>query len=142
MNIYPATQRTPFWLVVVVASVGVALVGGTVWASYQSMCDKDPIYVYIVIAVWAVGPPIWFWAEYFAIYLRWGNREAFDLFKYGQQVATAIWAGVFTLLVLFANSGAIDPSKEIPSQERCQMICGGPDTCRKTEPPAEAKSDA
>ena len=132
MRIYPVEYKTPFWVVFVTAMVGVAIVIMTLWASYRSMCEKDAVYVYIVIAIWAVGPPIWFWAEYFAIYLRLGKREAFDLFKYGQQVATAIWAGVFALLVLFANSGAIDPSKEVPSQARCQYMCGI-DKCKKIE---------
>ena len=129
-SIYPEEHKAPFWMVFAFATVGVVLVGMTVWTSYQSICDKDPIYVYGIIAIWAVGPPVWFWAEYFGIYLRWGNRESFDLFKYGQQVATAIWAGVFALLVLFVNSGATDPAKEIPSLERCQNMCGV-GACRK-----------
>ena len=33
-------------------------------------------------------------------------------------------AGMLALLLLFANSGAIDPAKELPSQERCQSMCG------------------
>lgn len=132
LRIYPEEHKAPFWLVFSTAVVGVAIVVATIWASYQSMCDKDPIYVYVMIAVWAVGPPVWFWAEYFAIYCRWGKRESFDLFKYGQQVATAIWAGVFALLILFVNSGAVDPGKEVPSQARCQRMCGA-DACTKTE---------
>ena len=134
MSIYPEKNKAPFWVVFATAVIGVAIAVATVWASYRSMCDKDPVYIYVVIAVWAIGPPIWFWAEYFAIYLRGGKREGFDLFKYGQQVATAIWGGMLALLLLFANSGAIDPTKEVPSQARCQSMCGVVDTCEKREP--------
>ncbi len=48
-----------------------------------------------------------------------GKRESFDLFRYGQQVAAAIWTGMLALLLLFASSGAIDPAKELPFQECC-----------------------
>lgn len=132
MHIYPHENRTPFWLVFAVAVAGVATVVGTIWTGYRSMCDKEGIYLFIAIAVWAIGPPVWFWAEYFTIYLRWGKRDSFDLFKYGQQVAAAIWAGMLALLILFANSGAIDPTKEVPSQAACRYMCGA-EACRKIE---------
>ncbi len=54
------------------------------------------------------------------------------MFKYGQQVATAIWAGVLALLLAFAASGLIDPTKEVLSLERCQSLCGV-DKCKKVE---------
>jgi membrane protease YdiL (CAAX protease family) len=132
MSIYPTERKAPFWVVFATAVLAVIIALATISAAYQSMCEKDFTYVYIAIAVWAIGPPVWFWAEYFGIYLKWGKRESFDLFKYGQQVAASIWAGMLALLLLFANSGAIDPTKEIPSQERCRNMCGV-DACIKIE---------
>lgn len=51
----------------------------------------------------------------------------------GQQVATGTWAGVLGASLAFAVSGAVDPSKEVISQERFRSICGF-DKCCKIEP--------
>jgi len=51
----------------------------------------------------------------------------------GQQVATGTWAGVLGASLAFAASGAVDPSKEVISQERRCSICGF-DKCRKIKP--------
>jgi hypothetical protein len=62
----------------------------------------------------------------------------------GQRVAAGTWAGVRGASLAFAASGAVDPSKEVISQERCHSICGF-DKCRKIEPvpvtPTGAASD-
>lgn len=56
--------------------------------------------------LWAVLPPIWFWLEYFYVYRVYGLPDTLELFKYGQDVAKAIWAGVLTGLIAFAASDA------------------------------------
>lgn len=128
MSIYPTRNKAPFWIVCAVAVLGTGLVLVTVYAAHYSLCEKDAFYLYIAVAVWAIGPPLWFWMEYFGVYMRWGKPEAFDLFKYGQQVATGIWAGVLATLLAFAASGASDPTKNVFSLERCQALCGA-DRC-------------
>lgn len=60
--------------------------------------------IYLLAAIWAVGPPIWFWYEYFFVYRNHGEPDTFELFKHGQQVSLAIWAGVALALAAFASS--------------------------------------
>lgn len=55
----------------------------------------------IGIAVWAIGPPFWFWFEYFYLFKNYGNPGDFEEFKHGQQVSASIWAGVVGFLVAF-----------------------------------------
>jgi 4-hydroxybenzoate polyprenyltransferase len=92
-SIYPTQRKTHFWIVFAAAVLGVLVVFVTLWAARKSLCSGDVFHLYVTIAVWAIAPPVWFWFEYFTVYLRWGKPESFDLFKYGQQVAAAIWAG-------------------------------------------------
>lgn len=67
-------------------------------------------------AVWAVGPPSWFWYEYFYLYPKYGNPEGFESLKYGQQVAVAIWAGVSLAVFALLSSEHFKPQKETPVQ--------------------------
>ena len=56
----------------------------------------------IVLSVWIIGPPVWFWAEYFFIWLpshRQANSQMLDEFKYGQDVAAKIWLGLVSALL-------------------------------------------
>ena len=135
LSIYPRRNKKHFWIVFACAILGVTLVGATLGAAHHSLCSKDVLQLYIAIAVWAVAPPVWFWLEYFAIFLRWGKPESFDLFKYGQQVAAGIWAGVLAVLLAFAASGALDPTKTVFSPETCQKLCGAAGC--KNVPPAK-----
>ena len=132
MNIYPEDHKASFWIVFSVAVAGVTVVVLTLLAAYHSFCNKDAFYLFIAIAVWAIGPPVWFWLEYFTVYLKWGKPESFELFKYGQQVAAGIWAGVLASLLAFAASGVLDPGKQLISFERCQSLCGI-DKCSEVE---------
>jgi hypothetical protein len=62
----------------------------------------------IVLVAWTVVPPIWFWYEYWFIYLK-GHRfedrvpENFELFKYGQDVSAKIWLAIVsaTFVIFF-----------------------------------------
>jgi hypothetical protein len=54
--------------------------------------------VFMLIA-WTMIPPIWFWYEYWFIYLKdyHSDRivpENFELFKYGQDVSAKIWLSI------------------------------------------------
>lgn len=67
-----------------------------------------PLFYWMVFlaAFWAIVPPVWFWIEYYYIYLLApeDKRGSFEGFKYGQQLATAIWAAILVMqgLVLSA----------------------------------------
>jgi hypothetical protein len=55
----------------------------------------------IVLSVWIIGPPVWFWAEYFFIWLpshRQATSQMLDEFKYGQDVAGKSWLGLVSAL--------------------------------------------
>lgn len=76
----------------------------TLWRMNQAWETRDPTHIYYLIGFWAVVPPLWFWFEYFYLYLKYGKEDGLDRFKYGQQVAAAIWAGVLAMLIAFAAS--------------------------------------
>lgn len=50
------------------------------------------------LVVWVIGPPIWFFLEYFFLFKSHGAPGTFDQFKYGQELASKIWLGIVTLL--------------------------------------------
>lgn len=68
---------------------------------------KAPYWSLVVSALaffWAVSAPAWFWYEYFFLYRKDGEKGSFDLYKHGQQVSIAIWAGLAVSLGALANS--------------------------------------
>jgi hypothetical protein len=62
----------------------------------------------IVLVAWIALPPIWFWYEYWFIYLK-GHRfedrapENLELFKYGQDLSAKIWLAILsaTFVIFF-----------------------------------------
>ncbi len=54
--------------------------------------------------LWAIGAPVWFWYEYFFLYIGEGLPESFELYKHGQQLSIAIWAGLALSLGALAHS--------------------------------------
>jgi hypothetical protein len=65
--------------------------------------EQSPIKVTqaIVLCAWIVLPPLWFWCEYFFIWDRQsGYRPSLEEFKYGQDVASKIWLGLVTALLI------------------------------------------
>ena len=96
--------------------LGTVVVVGYAWAGGTYGL---PI-LYGTIGLWAIGPPIWFWREYFYLYRAEGEPDTLELFKYGQDVSKAIWAGVLAALIAFAASDAAKP----PSS-KCTLECPG-----------------
>ena len=66
--------------------------------------ERDPSLLYILGFCWLVGPPVWFWYEYYFLYLELGVQDAFEEFKYGQQLSVAIWVGVSIFLFALVSS--------------------------------------
>jgi hypothetical protein len=53
-------------------------------------------------AIWVLGPPIWFFFEYFYLFRQHGKPGCIDTFKYGQELASRIWLALVAVLgVLF-----------------------------------------
>jgi len=56
----------------------------------------------VLVGIWTIIPPVWFFVEYFYIYKRCEPHDThkFDQFKHGQQLAAAIWAGLLAFLFI------------------------------------------
>jgi hypothetical protein len=52
----------------------------------------------LFLAIWVIGPPVWFWIEYFYLFRVWGKADKFDEFKHGQDLSAKIWLGIVALL--------------------------------------------
>lgn len=76
----------------------------TIFLGGISLKFKIVAILYILFGLWAIITPFWFWWEYFYVYREYGNIDTFELFKYGQQVAGAIWAGLLACLFALATS--------------------------------------
>jgi hypothetical protein len=98
---YYEHQRAEPPLAAIVA-IGLLLI--TLFVCVGAWNNKDPRGGYVMGAVWAIIPPLWFWYEYFYIYLPHGDPKTFEQFKYGQQVSVAIWAGVALALFAFVSA--------------------------------------
>ena len=91
-----------FHWVMVIASV--LLAGCTICFVTAAWNSSNPKNVHIFAAIWAIAPPICFWVEYFCFYRKYGKRGTLELFKHGQQLAGAIWAGIAISLVALGSS--------------------------------------
>lgn len=78
--------------------------------------------LYIAIGVWAIVPPVWFWCEYFFLYRASGEVDTLELFKYGQDVAKAIWAGVVAILIALAASDVVKPDESSETKQMQQQL--------------------
>ncbi|MCB1716505.1 MAG: hypothetical protein KDK04_10245 [Candidatus Competibacteraceae bacterium] len=63
------------------------------------------------IAFWTLGPPIWFWFEYFLLYKHFGDPTKLEEFKHGQQVSASIWAGVIAFMIFVSSFNPLDALK-------------------------------
>lgn len=62
-------------------------------------------------ALWAVGTPIWFFYEYFWLYREAAAPNSWEIFKYGQQLGVAIWAGLTVSLYALGSSDLAKPTE-------------------------------
>jgi len=101
---------------VVMTLVSIAYATVLVW---PPQLDKNAqAKLFAMAAVWGVGGPMWFFIEYFFFYRKAGLVDTWDLFKQGQQVSAAIWAG---LSVSFAALGSSDLAKPDTTRMFCDM---------------------
>lgn len=64
--------------------------------------------------LWAIGAPVWFWYEYFFLYLEEKalSDSSFEFFKQGLQLSIAIWAGLVISLCALAHSDVFKQSEK------------------------------
>jgi len=55
----------------------------------------------IVLGLWVLLPPIWFWYEYFFLYkdIPKVEREKIEEFKHGQDQSAKLWLALITVLL-------------------------------------------
>ena len=86
-----------------------ALIGSLWFAQYgwgEKLEAGNPIKVCqaAIVVAWLLGPPIYFWFEYFYLYKNStaANKPDLETFKYGQDVSSKIWiATTSALLALY-----------------------------------------
>src|SRR4051812_22458663 len=91
---YPEELPAPRYITYAATAFSILVMIITIVVVCDAMLTNRIVPLYITIGAWAIWPPIWFWLEYFFIYRVWGKPGSLELFKYGQDVAKAIWAGV------------------------------------------------
>nr|MBP6823581.1 hypothetical protein [Acidobacteriota bacterium] len=67
-------------------TVSILLFIVTVYFVIEAWRLRDPFAIYVLAAIWAVTPPIWFWFEYHFVYRKYGETGTMEFFKHGQQV--------------------------------------------------------
>jgi hypothetical protein len=78
--------------------------------------------LYTAIGVWAIVPPLWFWFEYCYLYRTYGQNDTLELFKYGQDVGKAIWAGGVATLIALAASDVVKPDKSSETKQMQEQL--------------------
>lgn len=104
-------------LVQKVAAVSVICLGLTILLVIASLGPWGPWLPYAryiilgLAAAWAILAPAWFFIEYFFLYRKAAAPDSWELFKHGQQVAIAIWAGVTAALFGLGSSEIAKPKE-------------------------------
>ncbi|MDW4496929.1 hypothetical protein R5H30_02965 [Sulfitobacter sp. D35] len=106
---------------------------GALQAETLSFWQLANVWLLCLLALlWAIGPPIWFWAEYYFVFLRSEHthgEKAFEGLRYGQQLSTAIWAGLLIAQGFFSVDPAVnamDPDTGSDSLATCRRTTGSP----------------
>ena len=71
------------------------------YRSHLNACPRE-----IILAAWALLPPIWFILEYWLLFDR--NEESladFEAFKHSQALARNLWGGFLIFLAVFYLGG-------------------------------------
>ena len=100
LNVYP--KKTSNWMgwlgtVILVLAILCVVYGLCTLPPPGATTTPSP-WKTLILAAWIVLPPGWFSIEFFLVYKKYGEPEAFESFKYGQDVAAKFWIAVSTLL--------------------------------------------
>jgi len=91
----------PEYLQIIIACLSVFAViylAYTLWLLARKTTTKK-IKITLLVS-WIIIPPLWFYAEYFLIFIPHGLTGTFEFFKYGQDVASKLWAAVVATISL------------------------------------------
>ena len=78
-----------------------SIIVGICWGFGKGFDPHDPVKVFqaVVLGIWVIVPPIWFWYEYFFLYSNATTKPGLDEFKHGQDQSSKIWLALVTLLL-------------------------------------------
>lgn len=63
-------------------------------------CSRVKVAQAFILAAWIVLPPVWFWLEYYMLYLpKPASYEGWEQYKYGQELSSKIWLALVTTLL-------------------------------------------
>lgn len=106
--------------------VSLAALVGTAAAVLFLLTDVrtySQVFILSLAAAWAIGAPSWFFYEYFYVYRKHAAPGSWELFKHGQQVGIAIWAGLTATLYALGTSDIVKP--DVPRYE-CKALDSSP----------------
>lgn len=106
--------RRAVWL----APIALAATAFIIWQSLTGDKTKAQATLYALAAAWAIGAPVWFAAEFHLLYRKASGEGSWEVFKHGQQVAVAVWAGVAAGLYAVGSSDLAKPAPD----EKCFAI--------------------
>ncbi len=58
--------------------VSLLAVAATLGVVFYSINAKDVVPLYFAIGCWAIGPPAWFWYEYYWLYCKYGEPDTLE----------------------------------------------------------------
>lgn len=101
-----------YWLAPFAAIAVLEATLGFLATSFQGNREHAKETLLVLAAAWAIGAPVWFFTEYHVFYRNAPAPKSFDLFKHGQQLAIAIWAGIAAALYAASTSDFAKPKNE------------------------------
>lgn len=104
-------QGKAWWLGPVISVLVIVVTALKVHCALQGNRETAQETFLTLAAVWAVGAPLWFFCEYYFLYRKAPATESWELFKHGQQVSIALWAGVTAILIAVGSSDIAKPKK-------------------------------
>ncbi len=96
-------------LAAAVASIGTI---GLVTCAFLGNRENTQSILLSVAAAWAILAPVWFFLEFHYFYREAPGKDSWELFKHGQQLAVAVWAGIAATLYAVGNSDVTKPPKK------------------------------
>jgi len=87
----------------IVAWLSAAVLVFTLWVLGRAITCPVPgkfvMQLKVLGIFWAVGPPVWFWFEYYALWNR--DPSTFETLKHGQALSAAIWLATLASIAAY-----------------------------------------
>jgi len=91
----------------ILAAIAILGFAGTlVYLARKSRANEDRTIAQILLALWVLGPPLWFFFEHFYYFPAFGNMAegaGFEKLKAAQDVTSKVWAAFAVVLGALYN---------------------------------------